>query len=172
MPTLEEGSRAPDFQLPDPSGRLVSLGEILKGGPAVLIFFKISCPTCQYALPFWERLAGQLQGSAATIWAVSQDSPEHTRLFNEEFGVGLPQLFDGEEEIYPVSEAYGITFVPTAFLVNQQGIISSVSLGFNKKEMEDIAARLAAITRLPAPLELFRAEEKVPLVAPGCSGKN
>lgn len=34
------GDRAPDFALPDSAGHLVSLGELLARGPAVLSFFR------------------------------------------------------------------------------------------------------------------------------------
>lgn len=34
------GDRAPDFTLPDSGGKLVSLGELLARGPAVLSFFR------------------------------------------------------------------------------------------------------------------------------------
>ncbi|HVH31692.1 MAG TPA: hypothetical protein VNA31_08545 [bacterium] len=34
------GDRAPDFTLPDSAGKLVSLGELLARGPAVLSFFR------------------------------------------------------------------------------------------------------------------------------------
>ena len=37
---VKVGDRAPDFTLPDPTGRLVSLGELLARGPAVLSFFR------------------------------------------------------------------------------------------------------------------------------------
>lgn len=37
---VKVGDRAPDFTLPDTSGRLVSLRELLARGPAVLSFFR------------------------------------------------------------------------------------------------------------------------------------
>jgi hypothetical protein len=37
---VKVGDRAPDFALPDSTGRQVSLGELLARGPAVLSFFR------------------------------------------------------------------------------------------------------------------------------------
>jgi hypothetical protein len=92
-------------------------------------------------------------------------------MFNREFGISLPPLFDTEGEFFPVSEAYQIAFVPTLFVIEQDGRISRASAGFNKKEFEEIAAHLsAAAGRAAAPL--FAADENVPLVVPGCGGKN
>ena len=56
MPALEAGIVAPDFILPTVDGKQVSLAQALKKGPVVLAFFKISCPVCQYAFPYFERL--------------------------------------------------------------------------------------------------------------------
>ncbi len=170
-PELQAGSQAPAFLLPDTEGRRFALAEALQRGPVLLVFFKIACPTCQYALPFVERLARRLEHSAVTICAVSQDSPEHTAMFNREFGISLPQVFDPEDEFFPVSEAYHIAFVPAFFVVEQDGLISRTSTGFNKKELEEIAAHLdAAAKRESEPL--FDTDENVPLIVPGCGGKN
>ena len=56
MAALATGTKAPDFDLKTLDGKRFSLGEELASGPVVLAFFKVSCPTCQYAFPFLERL--------------------------------------------------------------------------------------------------------------------
>jgi|ERR1700733_5304850 len=56
MAALTTGTQAPDFELKTLEGKRFSLSEQLGRGAAVLAFFKVSCPTCQYALPFLERL--------------------------------------------------------------------------------------------------------------------
>ena len=113
----------------------------------------------------------RLEGGAVTVWAISQDSPEHTAMFNREFGISLPPLFDPEDEFFPVSEAYQIAFVPTLFVIEQDGRISRASAGFNRKEFEEIAEHLSAAAGRAA-VSLFAADENVPLVVPGCGGKN
>jgi hypothetical protein len=92
-------------------------------------------------------------------------------MFNQEFGIDMPQLFDREEDLYPASEAYGVSFVPLMFLVEADGAISEVAIGFNKKEFEQIAARLAQAAGVDR-LEPFPAGLEVPLVIPGCGSKN
>ena len=52
MAALNAGVLAPDFTLPTVQGGQVSLRQALAKGPVVLVFFKVSCPVCQYALPF------------------------------------------------------------------------------------------------------------------------
>jgi peroxiredoxin len=56
MAALASGAKAPDFELKTLDGKRVSLSEKLSRGAVVLAFFKVSCPTCQYAFPFLDRL--------------------------------------------------------------------------------------------------------------------
>ena len=66
---LSAGSKAPVFSLLDLNGSPRSLAEILSRGPVLLVFYKISCPTCQFTLPFLERIA---KGSLPIV-TISQD---------------------------------------------------------------------------------------------------
>ena len=146
---LQVGSKAPAFSLVDLDDSPTSLTEILSGGPVLLVFYKISCPVCQGTLPFLERIAqGQLP-----IVAISQDDASGTRRFQAKFGT-LPTLLDSEEEGYRASNAFGITHVPSLFLVEPDGAISLASEGFVKADLEAIAAR--------AGLPIFRDHEPVP----------
>ena len=148
---LEPGSRAPDFRLRLLAGGDATLAEILAAGPVLLAFFKISCPICQLTFPFLERIhaAGSLR-----IFGISQDGADDTRDFNREFGVTFPTLLDSEESGFPASNDYGISSVPTMFLVEPGGMISNVIEGWRKKDMEGLAA--------PAGASLFRPGEYVP----------
>ena len=150
MPALPPGSKAPNFELPDHDGASHSLSDALLKGPVLMTFFKISCPTCQYGVPFISRLAPPLEGKPVTVWGISQDTPAHTAGFNREFETGsLPQLFDSEEQDYAVSNAYGITNVPTSFLIEQDGTISVSSVGWDKKEVELVSKYLGEAASVP-----------------------
>ena len=154
MAIAKSGVRAPEFTLPDVAGRQRSLEELLRHGPLVVAFFKVSCPTCQYTFPFLERLHQRLNGAAARIVGISQDVRRKTEQFNREYGVNFPVLLDSEDENYPVSNAYGITHVPTLFLIEPDGRIALNSAGFVKGDLEELARRLG-------PIELFQRDEKV-----------
>ncbi len=167
MAALEPGSDAPEFSLPDHKGEVHSLTEALAKGPLLLVFFKISCPTCQYALPFFERLHKRLAAAPVGIWAVSQNSLDHTNAFGREFGIAtLPVLFDPEEEGYPVSDVYGLTNVPTSFLIEPNGKIAVTSVGWSKDDVAQIAQRLGEAAGEPG-LSLFEPQENVLAFRPG-----
>src|SRR5579883_1428369 len=91
---LEAGERAPEFSLRDDHGRTRSLRDLAAGGPVLLAFFKTTCPVCQLAFPFLDRIHRGQGSSAVSIFGVSQDSPDVTREFTDEFGVTFPILFD------------------------------------------------------------------------------
>src|SRR5207244_9837181 len=98
---LGEGSNAPDFELQDLSGARRSLSDISAGKPVLLAFYKVSCPTCQFTLPFLERIHGGRTNRDIEMYAISQDDAESTRDFDQEFGISMPTLLDQEEEGYP-----------------------------------------------------------------------
>ncbi len=142
MAALAEGARAPDFDLEDADGAAFSLGEALQGGRVLLTFYKTSCPTCQYALPFLDRFEGLVDGAGATSVTVSQDSVADTERFNVVFGFGTRQIFDREDDGFPVSNAYGLTNVPTVFLVGQDGRIEHSMVSWSKADVEALARKL------------------------------
>ena len=74
--------------------RARTLEDILAGGPALLAFFKISCPVCQLTAPYLERLAAN---HAIQVIGISQDERSATRGFLERFGVTFPTLLDRSE---------------------------------------------------------------------------
>src|SRR5262252_8759270 len=142
MPALAVGKKAPDLQLKNAEGKDFALKETLDRGPVVLVFFKVSCPTCQYALPFYERLFRSYKNQRVTLVGVSQNNASETNAFAEEFGITFPLLLD-EMITYPVSNAYGLTNVPTIFWVATDGTIELTSVGWSKPDFEQINRRMA-----------------------------
>ena len=141
MSALKAGLRAPDVELPLVGGGSFSLAETLKMGPVALVFFKISCPVCQYAFPFYERLASAVKGQGLTVVGISQDNEHNTRDFAKEFEVTFPIALDSPDR-YKVSNAYGLTNVPTLFLVGKDGMIERSVVGWSKKDAEEIYAEM------------------------------
>ena len=148
---LRAGSRAPDFRLRRLSGGEASLQDLIANGPALLVFFKITCPTCQFTLPFLERIHSP---GSLSIYGISQHGPEDTQEFAQEFGVTFPLLLDAEDANFPASDAYGISNVPTMFLVERDGTVSRVIEGWSRQEIEWLGG-------MPG-IQPIRADENVP----------
>ena len=147
---LKVRSKAPSFTLTRLDRGESMLKELLEQGPALVVFFKVSCPTCQLALPFVERIG---KGSMPVV-LISQDDASSTRRFHDKFGITLTTLLDQASHRYPASNAFAIEHVPSMFLIETDGTISFSSEGFLKTDLEKLGERAGV-----AP---FRADEAVP----------
>ena len=148
---LAPGAPVSDFRLPLLGGGETALRDLLSKGPALLAFFKVSCPVCQLTFPFLERIqsSGRLP-----IYGVSQNDARDTRDFHRRFGVTFPTLLDSEDAGFVVSNAFGISSVPTLFLIKTDGSVARVIEGWSKSEVE----RLGAL----AGVKPFRPNDSVP----------
>lgn len=165
MPALESGVRAPDIQLSFSDGKPFSLAEALKHGPVLAAFYKVSCPVCQFTFPYLERLFKAYGASGkVTFVGISQDNAQDTKAFNREFGVTFPSVLDTKG--YAVSRAYGLTNVPSAFLISPDGEIEQTSVGWSKKDVLELSYKLSKISGLEES-SVFVQNEKVPEYKPG-----
>jgi len=159
MTALATGAQAPDFDLKTLDGKRFSLKEELLRGPVVLAFFKVSCPTCQYAFPFLQRLFKEYGNKGVSVLGVSQNDSKETAAFAKEFGVTFPMLLDDARN-YAVSNAYGLTNVPTIFWITQDGAIEVSSVGWIKADFELINRKMAE-TGKTSRVAMFKAGEDV-----------
>jgi peroxiredoxin len=165
MPALEAGAKAPSIHLPLVGGMQFSLQQALQEGPAVIAFFKVSCPVCQFSFPYLERLYQASKGKKVTFVGVSQNSHRDTEAFMNEFGVTFPVALENPEG-YTTSNAYGLTNVPTIFYVDQDGTIEISSVGWSRADVEQIARRISELGK-SAPISIIRPGENVPAFSAG-----
>jgi len=145
MATLKAGALAPDFTLPTMEGKKFSLRDALARGPVLAAFFKVSCPTCQYAFPFLERIHKTYGNKNVTIVGVSQNEKKDTASFIKEYGVTFQVLLD-DTRTFPASNAYGLTNVPSIFWIARDGEVEISSVGWDRQEIEDMSRKAAEIT--------------------------
>jgi len=143
MAALEAGKQAPQFELPGMDGSKFSLQDALAQGPVLAVFFKNSCPICQYALPYFERIYKIYGKGKLSIAGVSQNDRKDTAEFMKKYGVTFPILLD-DTKTYPASNAYGLTNVPSAFWISQDGDIEISSVGWSRQEFEEIVKKSAS----------------------------
>jgi peroxiredoxin len=165
MPALTTGKTAPDFSLPMVHGGDFSLAESLGRGPVVVAFFKVNCPVCQLAFPFLERLYQGYKRKSVTFIGVSQNGVADTKAFLKRFGVTFPITLD-DPSGYAVSNAYGLTNVPTVFYISHGGEIDVSSVGWARADVDDITQRLASELKTKPPV-VFRPGEDIPALRAG-----
>ena len=150
------GTRAPEFRLARLGGGEAALTDLLAAGPALLAFFKVSCPVCQMTLPFLERIHA---GGGLPVYGISQNDGPETRQFAQDYGLRFPMLLDAEDNGFPASNAYGISHVPTMFWIEPGLKIGRLIEGWVKAEIEWLG-QLAGI-------QAIRPDERVPVLRPG-----
>jgi peroxiredoxin len=166
MTHIVAGNKAPGFSLKALDGKEYSLQKLLQEGPVVAAFFKVSCPVCQFTFPFLERIYKRYGGKDVTFLGISQDDARDTKEFGKEFGVTFPMVLDEKQKGYPASNAYGLTSVPTIFLIETDGTAKISCMGFDKNDLQSIAMELAERKKI-ATAALFRPDESVPDHKPG-----
>jgi peroxiredoxin len=166
MTRVDAGRTAPGFSLKGLDGTTYSLEALRQKGPVVAAFFKISCPVCQFTFPFLQRLFQRYGGDDVTFLGISQDDAKATAGFAQQYRVTFPMGVDEKDKGYPASNAYGLTSVPTIFLIDADGTVRVSSMGFVKDDLERIATELAERRKI-TPAALFSPTESVPANRPG-----
>ena len=135
MPTLEAGSPAPALELNTPEGVSVQLADFA-GKWVVLDFWASWCPDCREEFPAVKLLYETFSPKGVELLGVSFDhDADAWKKCLEEQGFAWPQvsnLIKWKEN--PVSEAFGIHWIPTMVLIAPDGTVSGAAL--TAKDME------------------------------------
>lgn len=153
------GSNAPEIKLSTIDGKSFSLAEARASAPVVAAFFKVGCPTCQYAFPFIERIHKAYPRDKVKVVGVSQDDKSKTALFIKEFGITFPVLLD-DMKTYPASNAYRLVHVPSTFVISPKGKVEFSSIGWVREELERLNQLVATTAGVPA-AQIFKPGEQV-----------
>ncbi|MCI0530674.1 MAG: TlpA family protein disulfide reductase [candidate division Zixibacteria bacterium] len=165
MPLISTGEKAPDFTLPSTDGKPVPLKEVLQKSPAtLLVFYKDTCPTCQFTLPYIEKIYKSYKDKGLAVVGIEQDDAQRAGAFSKQYGLTFPALID--QNNYKVSYAYGIDTVPTMILVEKDVKVSAVSVGFVKDELAALSKQISTLLGAE-PTEIFKPGEYVPAIKPG-----
>lgn len=105
---LQVGETAPDFQLPDTDGRIVSLEASLRSGPVVVTFYRGGwCPYCNLALRALHQAMARLEAERASLLAITPQLAEGVRETRERLGLDFPMLADHDNR---TARLFGLVF--------------------------------------------------------------
>jgi peroxiredoxin len=116
------GSPAPNFQLWDMDGNVLSLSNY-RGKVVLLNFWATWCGPCRVEMPAMELLYRDFNRKDFEILAVSTDPQGMavTRPFRDSLGLTFPILHDSD---FRVGLTYGARTLPMTFLVDRDGLIT------------------------------------------------
>lgn len=130
---LKEGTKAPDFTLPDQNGDMRSLSDY-KGQKVILYFYpKDMTSGCTKQACSFGELYPQFREKGAMVLGVSKDSVASHKKFEEKYGLPFTLLSDTEKkvieayDVWKEKKNYGkvtMGVVRTTYLIDEKGIIA------------------------------------------------
>lgn len=148
---LKEGTKAPDFTLPDQDGKFHSLSEY-RGKRVILYFYpKDNTSGCtKQACGFAERYP-QFREKGAVIIGINKDTVESHKKFEEKYGLPFTLLSDTgldvlkAYDVWKEKNNYGkvtMGIVRTTYLIDENGVIiramDKVKAAENPQEMLEL----------------------------------
>lgn len=105
---LKVGDRAPDFELPDASGKKVKLSELIARGPVVVTWYRGGwCPYCNIALRGFHKSLPEIRAAGASLVAISPETPDNTMSTAEKNHLDFEVLSDRGNK---VAHVYGVAY--------------------------------------------------------------
>ena len=136
---------APDLELPDLDGNLVSLRSF-PGKIVVYDFWAVWCGPCVDSLPFLQELEDRYRDEGLVVVGLHVDdnvpSVEEVQAFLDQYGAKYVNLLSTVE----ADEAFRVFAMPTTYITDRDGIVRLRHIGFNpsrtperlEKEVRDL----------------------------------
>src|SRR5262249_13450133 len=117
---LKVGDRAPDFELPDATGKKVKLSELTARGPVVMTWYRGGwCPYCNIALRGFQKRLPEIRAEGASLVAISPETPDNSLSTAEKNHLEFEVLSDRGNR---VAQSYGVAYkVPRVVAEQSQG---------------------------------------------------
>ncbi|AIY11978.1 peroxiredoxin-like family protein [Cellulophaga baltica] len=123
---IKIGEKAPNFELPNPEGKTISLATLLDKGPVVVTFYRGSwCPYCNLQLRAMQARLDEIHALGATLVAISPEVPDDSMSTNEINSLGFNVLTDQDAT---VASHYGVAWEVPAFLIEHMEVDRKLDL--------------------------------------------
>ena len=140
---VAEGDMAPGFELPVLGGETTKSLSGSHGKVRYIDFWASWCPPCRVSVPEIVALQRDLGGSRFEVIAINVDERIDDALrFLEHYPMNYDVLSDPQGA---TATAYALPGMPTSFVVDPQGRVTLVHVGFRPGDMEDIRAHIVEL---------------------------
>lgn len=132
---IEEGNKAPDFELETLDGNKIKLSD-LQGKKVIVNFWATWCPPCKAEMPHMQEFYEEKSKDGVEILAVnlttSEKNANNVGSFVKDYGLTFPILLDRNGNIGRIYQAFTI---PTSYVIDTKGFIQKRIVGPIDKEM-------------------------------------
>lgn len=140
------GSPAPQFTATTFSGKSFALSDV-KGRVVMLQFWASAEPGSTLALSVFNSMNTEYKPQGVVMIGINQDHATmaaQSRQIVATKGAAYPQIADADKAI---SNAYRVAMVPCTVLIDKEGIVRSISHGFDPAVQVENAAKLDKLVR-------------------------
>lgn len=141
---LEQGEQAPDFTLSDiQAGKPAISLTSLRGKTVYVDFWASWCTPCLRSMPLINELYAKYRERGFEVVAINVDDPvDDGRDFLLDTPLDYLIAADTESSVL---EQYGVIGMPTSYLIDPQGVVRLVHMGFKDKDIEIIEKELTKV---------------------------
>jgi peroxiredoxin len=122
---LALGTKAPDFKLPDTSGKMVSLNDFADAKALLVVFMCNHCPFVKHIIDKFIEIAREYQSKGVAVVGINsndvesfpEDRPEMMKAAAKHKGFTFSYLYDESQDI---AKAYKAACTPDFFLFDSE----------------------------------------------------
>lgn len=127
------GDKGPEMELTALDGQQVRIGGVRQGRSQLLFFLSPDCPICKTLMPVLRSAARAEAHWVDTVLASDGEESEHRRLVMKQDLAGIPYVLSET-----LGRSLGVSKLPYAVLIDEQGKIASLGLINNREHLESL----------------------------------